>query len=223
MKNRLTYYRLCFGSLIFLCLLFSEEIHAGNLFGVRWIIDGDTIVLEDGRHVRYIGINSPEIDHKNHMAEPYGYEARNFNKKLVSTGPVRMEFDQERVDHYGRLLAYVFLPDETFINKELIKKGYACFLPRKPNRKHEKELLEAQRYAMKAKIGIWKNWKETNGRYPGNPESKRFHLDTCAFGMKIKKSNVIVFTKKWDAFRAGFAPCKKCFPGIHAELHGQMK
>ncbi len=202
---------------MFLFLLFSGETFAGNLFNVKWIIDGDTIILEDGRHVRYIGINSPEIDHKNKIAEPYGYEARNFNKKLLSEGLIRMEFDKERVDRYGRLLAYVYLKDNTFLNMELLLGGYAYCLPKKPNSKYEKELLEAQRYAMKTQRGIWKSWKGKKEQYMGNIASKRFHLDTCGFGMRIKKNNLIYFEKKWDAFQTGFAPCKKCLPDCPAK------
>jgi len=195
-------------------LLLNGVSFAGNFFHVRWVIDGDTIVLSDGRHIRYIGINAPEIEHKNQIAEPFGYTARNFNQSLISTGPIRMEFDIERIDQYGRLLAYVYSANGTFINNELIKKGYAYCLPKKPNRKHEKELLDTQRYAMKARIGIWKNREDEKGKYPGNIASKRFHLDTCMFGRRIQKRNLIVFTKKWEAFLEGFAPCKKCMPNF---------
>ncbi len=209
---RTEYHIFFFGHLIFLFYLLNGTALAGNLYHVKWVIDGDTIVLEDGRHVRYIGINSPEIDHKNQMAEPYGNTARDFNKKLISARPVQMEFDEERVDQYGRLLAYVYLPDNTCLNMEILRSGYAYCLPKKPNKTYENKLLKAQQYAMQARLGIWKSLKEKEGRYTGNIESKRFHHPTCSFGMRIKKSNIIIFSKKWGAFCAGFAPCKKCMP-----------
>nr|MBC8361511.1 thermonuclease family protein [Candidatus Desulfatibia profunda] len=83
---------------------------AQELFKVRWVNDGDTVVLTDGRHVRYIGINAPEIDHENQRAEPYGYQAKKYNEKLVLSKTICLQFDKEQYDQYGRLLAYVFLP-----------------------------------------------------------------------------------------------------------------
>jgi micrococcal nuclease len=65
--------------------------------------DGDTVVLEDDTHVRYIGMNAPEIEHEDRRAEPFGSKAKAFNKKLVYRQTVRLEFDREQHDQYGRL------------------------------------------------------------------------------------------------------------------------
>ncbi|MBW2014138.1 MAG: thermonuclease family protein [Deltaproteobacteria bacterium] len=89
--------------------LSGRPLFAHEWFHVKWVNDGDTIVLADGRHVRYIGINSPEIDHENNKAELFGYEAKKYNKTLVLSKMVRLEFDKETHDRYGRTLAYVFL------------------------------------------------------------------------------------------------------------------
>lgn len=188
-----------------------EQSFAQNWYSVRWVDDGDTIVLMDGRRLRYIGINAPEIDHKEKKAEPFGYIAKNYNKNLVLSKKVRLEFDKERHDQYGRLLAYVFLKDGSFVNEIMIKKGYAYSLYLNPNKKYNKRLFKAQRDAMIAKEGIWKKWKEQNNRYLGNKESKRFHLETCTFGKRTSLKKRIFFSSKWEAFWAGFAPCKRCF------------
>jgi micrococcal nuclease len=180
---------------------------------VKWVSDGDTIVLADGRHVRYIGINAPEIAHDNSKAEPFGYTAKKYNRFLVGSKKVRLEFDKEMHDRYGRLLAYIYLSDGTFVNKAMIEKGYAYVLPRKPNVKYEKLLLQSQRDAMSKKRGIWQNWKEDESEYFGNKFSRRFHLKSCPFGKKIKKRNWIIFKRKWDAFWSGFAPGKRCLAG----------
>jgi micrococcal nuclease len=180
---------------------------------VKWVIDGDTIVLDDGRHVRYIGINAPEIAHEDQEAEPFGYAAKKYNQYLVGSKKVRLEFDKEKHDRYGRLLAYVFLVNGTFVNKTMIKKGFACVLPRKPNVKYEGILLQSQREAMSAKRGIWGNWKEKKGEYFGSKKSRRFHLKKCPYGKRIKKRNRIFFKRKWDAFWSGFAPCERCLAG----------
>ena len=79
---------------------------------VRYVIDGDTIVLKKGTKVRYRGINSPEIPHnKNKSGEPFGWAATKRNRQLVQGRLVRLVQDDEKRDRFGRLLAYVFLPD----------------------------------------------------------------------------------------------------------------
>ena len=180
---------------------------------VRLVIDGDTIILADGRHVRYIGINTPEIEHEHQKAEPYGYQAKKYNEKLVFLKTVRLQFDKEEHDHFGRLLAYVFLLDGTFINQAMIAQGYAYLLPQKPNIKYAKILLQAQREAMSTQMGMWREMAEEAGGYSGNRRTKRFHTTTCPFGEKISLINRISFKSKRDAFRAGFAPGKRCLAG----------
>ena len=206
--------------LLHLCIILSSLLLIGataakqKWISVKWVSDGDTIVLSDGRHVRYIGINAPEIAHDNHKAEAFGYAAKKYNQSIVQSKKVRLEFDKEKYDRYGRLLAYIYLLDGTFINKEMIEKGYGYALPRKPNVKYEKMLLQTQRDAMSAKQGMWRNWNELEGEeYLGNGRSKRFHLKTCPYGKRIEKRNRVFFTRKWDAFWSGFAPCKRCMRG----------
>lgn len=182
-------------------------------YKVKWVDDGDTIVLMDGRHVRYIGINSPEIEHKDQKAQPHGYEANKFNKTMVLSKKVRLELDTQKYDRYGRLLAYVFLSNGTFVNAKMIEEGFAHCLYVKPNTKYHKKLLQFQRNAMSAEKGIWHNWKEKDEKYVGNRRSRRFHLETCPYGIKIGKRNRVSFSSRWDAFWEGFSPCKKCISG----------
>jgi len=209
MKKSIILYSVFWLFILLICAVGQSFAEGG--FNVRWVDDGDTIVLMDDRRVRYIGINAPEIDHKDKKAEPCGYSAKNYNKNMVLSKKVRLEFDKGKHDQYGRLLAYVFLEDGTFVNEVMIKQGHAYCLYRNPNKRYNKKLLKAQRDAMIAKRGIWKNWKEEKNRYLGNKESKRFHLETCTFGKRTGLKNRIFFSSKWDAFREGFAPCKRCF------------
>jgi len=205
--------------LYFLLILLSVFLFSGNAFvqewnEVKWVSDGDTIVIRDGRHVRYIGINAPEIAHDYHKAEAFGYAAKKFNQSLLRSKKVRLEFDQEKYDRYGRLLAYVFLLDGTFINKKMIEKGYAYALSRSPNVKYHRVLLQTQRDAMSSKQGMWCSWNDKEGQeYLGSERSKRFHLKTCPYGKRIGKRNRVFFTTKWDAFWSGYAPCKRCMRG----------
>ena len=202
------YLRCCLSILFF--LLTAEFAWAQNWQTAKWVNDGDTIVLTNGWRVRYLGIDAPEIDHENQSAQPYGYQAKSFNEMLVLAQKIRLEFDQERHDRYGRLLAYIFLRDGSFINTRILKKGLAYYLYRRPNVKYDKRLLKAQRDGMKAQRGLWRNWKEVKGKYIGNQNSKRFHLATCPHAKKIKRRNRTIFTTKWDAFHAGYAPATRC-------------
>ncbi len=201
-----------FRVLLFVCvtLVCASQASSDALFSVRRVFDGDTVELGNGWHVRYIGINAPEIAHPDKPGEPFGAESLAFNEKLVLTKPVRIQQDQEASDQYHRHLAYVFLQDGTFVNQEIVRNGLAYVLYQLPNITNAAVLLQSQQEAMKAGKGIWGNWKETSADYIGNKKSRRFHLKTCAFGQRTSKQNRIHFDRKWDAFWEGYAPCKKC-------------
>ena len=198
---------------IFLVLTASAA-KAEDWMHVRWVDDGDTVVLADGRRVRYIGINAPEVAHEAHgkKAEPLGNEARDFNRRLVHRKQVRLELDEEKFDPYDRLLAYVFLPGQQMVNVQMVAAGYAYLLPHWPNRRYESLLLGAQREAMQAQRGIWRLWNSAHGKRVGNRRSRRFHAAACPSSPKISPRNRIDFDSAWEAFWQGFAPAKQCLP-----------
>jgi micrococcal nuclease len=196
----------------FLFFLAQPARSADTWNQVKWVIDGDTVVLNDGRKVRYLGINAPELEHDGHQAEPFAEQAKRFNASLVCGKEVCLEFDKERTDQYGRTLAYLILRDGTLVNAEILSYGYAFLFYHPQNRKYDSILLRAQRAAMSAKKGIWKDWREIPNAYLGNKQSRRFHLSTCVFAKRIKPLNRIVFQRQWDAYWEGYAPAKQCMP-----------
>ncbi|MDD4879863.1 MAG: thermonuclease family protein, partial [Candidatus Omnitrophica bacterium] len=104
-------------SLIFTCgSAKAEAAKSGRTEELRVarVIDGDTVVLEDGRHVRYIGMDTPE------RGKPYYGEAKKENERLVKGKTVKLEYDVGKADKYGRTLAYVYV-DNIFVNAELVK------------------------------------------------------------------------------------------------------
>jgi len=119
------------------------------------VYDGDTIELDNGEIIRYIGIDTPEICHPYKPVEYYGEEAYRFNKKLVDGKRVGVELDVQKKDKYGRTLAYIYLEDGTFVNAELIKQGYAQILTIPPNVKYQDLFLKLQREAREARRGLW--------------------------------------------------------------------
>lgn len=181
-------------------------------FRVVHVIDGDTIVLENGRHVRYIGIDAPEIFHKKKTAQPFGVAARAYNRKLIQGTRVTLEFDVERKDAYQRWLAYVYDKEKKLLNRLMLQRGYAYCLVIYPNTQHLNLLLQAQRAAMDKGLGIWKYWGDRKERVVGNSRTMRFHLATCPYGRRILKQNRMRFNSIREAFWEGYAPCKRCLP-----------
>ena len=203
-------------TLSFLALLFwNASLSAGEWVRITRVADGDTVELGYGRRVRYIGLNAPEINHEFNTAEPFGFEARDRNAVLVGSSKIRLEFDVERFDAYGRTLAYVFLPDKSLVNEKLLQEGLAYCFYKMPNVKYADRLLQAQREAMHARRGIWKDGREKEeGRYLGNRNSRRLHLADCPEVKRVYSRNRVVFATRWDAFWAGYSPSKECLPAF---------
>lgn len=121
---------------------------------VKRVIDGDTIQLENGEKVRYIGINTPEINDKRSNLSCYGEEARLQNKKLVENKEIRLIKDVSDKDKYGRLLRYVYV-NNLFVNLELVKQGFAQVSTYPPDIKHQQEFILTEQKARREKIGLW--------------------------------------------------------------------
>lgn len=121
---------------------------------VTEVIDGDTIRLETGETVRYIGIDTPETRHPNKPVECFGKEASQKNIDLVLGRNVKLVKDVSEVDRYGRLLRYVYV-GETFINEELVKEGYAYSSAFPPDISQQELLNEAQKSAQERVLGLW--------------------------------------------------------------------
>lgn len=122
---------------------------------VKRVVDGDTIELENGEKVRYIGINTPETVDPRKSVECFGKEASNKNKELVEGKKVRLEKDISDRDKYNRLLRYVYLENGTFINLELVKQGYAQVSTYPPDVKFQSDFQNTQDEAKKSKLGLW--------------------------------------------------------------------
>lgn len=124
---------------------------------VRYVVDGDTVWLKDGRKVRLIGIDTPEIGHQGRASEPYARKARRRLQALLDAhgrhiGLVR---DRERRDHYHRTLAHLFLHDGTSIEAYLLREGLGTGFVVPPNLRFLGCYRAAERRARKARRGIW--------------------------------------------------------------------
>lgn len=115
---------------------------------VARVLDGDTVVLDFGERVRYLGINAPEA------GERHAAEATARNATLVLGRTVTLETDTELRDHYGRMLAFVHVGG-TSVSATLVQEGLAHVLLIPPNGMHAEALLALQREAQAARRGIW--------------------------------------------------------------------
>lgn len=122
---------------------------------VTAIVDGDTVVLEDGRRLRYIGIDTPETVEPGAPVQCFGPEASERNQALVLGKTVLLESDVNDLDRFGRLLRYVFLEDGTMVNRVLVEEGYAISKAYPPDTRHQDSLDAAQEAAKAAGRGIW--------------------------------------------------------------------
>lgn len=118
---------------------------------VTQVIDGDTIIIEGGYRVRYIGIDAPEVYPR---PEAYGIQAWQANRELVEGKRIHLERDISETDKYGRLLRYVYV-DGIFVNAELVGQGLAQAKAYPPDTKYQGYLEKLEQEARKAERGIW--------------------------------------------------------------------
>lgn len=131
----------------------STNDFAGSYKVIR-VIDGDTIEIEGGERVRYIGMDTPETVDPRNPVQCFGKEASDRNKELVEGKTVRLVKDVSETDKYGRLLRYVYVGDE-FINLELVKQGFAYSDTVPPDVKYQSLFIAAQKNARQAGVGLW--------------------------------------------------------------------
>jgi micrococcal nuclease len=131
----------------------EEKVETKGVFVTR-VIDGDTIEIEGGQKVRYIGIDTPETVDPRTSVQCYGEEAAAENKKLVEGKQVRLEKDVSNTDKYGRLLRYIYVGD-VFVNKFLVEQGFAFSSSYPPDIKYQDIFTKAEKEARGAKRGLW--------------------------------------------------------------------
>ncbi len=131
----------------------KQNINDGTFLVTR-VIDGDTIEIEGGQKIRYIGIDTPETVDPRKPVQCFGKEASNRNKQLVEGKRVHLEKDITETDRYGRLLRYVYL-ENIFINLLLVQEGFATSYSYPPDIKYQDKFIEAGRIARDKKNGLW--------------------------------------------------------------------
>ncbi len=203
-------------------------------YKVSRVIDGDTIEIEGGERVRYIGIDTPETVDPRKPVQCFGVEASNKNKELVEGKTVRLEKDTTDRDKYNRLLRYIWVGD-TFINLEMVKQGFAYSYSYPPDIKYQDQIVAAQQEAEKNKNGLWaacpldasksatvpdseiiKSDSSSNCAIKGNISTtgeKIYHLSGCGSYEKTKieeSRGEKWFCSEAEAQAAGFRKALNC-------------
>jgi len=133
----------------------ASDAPASETARVAHVIDGDTFVLVDGRHVRLIGINAPELGKDGRPDQPLAREARQYLAELIDQQRVSLSSEQENHDRYGRWLLHARLSNGDSVEEKLLLKGLAWVVAIPPNIGQLEKLLRAENMAREAKRGVW--------------------------------------------------------------------
>lgn len=183
------------------------------LIPVEHVYDGDTVRLADGRKVRLLGINAPEVEGRTKTAEAGGEAAKRWLTEALKNRRVRLVRDVEKKDKYGRTLAYVFTEQKRNINLALVEAGLAVVSIFPPNLQYAEALTAAQAEAEAAGRGIWgraeyapkpvgqitakhgKGWQRVVGIVTGLHNTRKYvHLIfSSRFDARIERKNLALF------------------------------
>jgi micrococcal nuclease len=187
-------------------------------------VDGDTIEIkwnDQTERLRLIGVDTPETVHPSKGEQPYGREASNYTKQVLTGQTVLIEFDVNARDKYNRLLGYVYLHNGTFFNASLIGQGYAQLMTYPPNVRWSTLFQQLQITARESKRGLWalspgsssgqSTVPASNGcNIKGNVNSKGekiYHLPGQQFYNVTKAEQM--FCSEEAAQRSGFRKAKR--------------
>ena len=146
-------------------------------YAITHFVDGDTIIVNMNGHdetIRFIGADTPETHKPNTPVQCYGPEASAYTKQRIGNKRVQLVSDPLSTDRdrYKRLLRYVYLPDGTNLNQELIAKGYAFYYPYFPFTK-SLDFEQSEKSAIRSGLGLWSKCHPTptdSGGFVSNPE-----------------------------------------------------
>lgn len=178
----------------------QEEFKEVKTYLVTKVIDGDTITIEGGQVIRYIGIDTPETVHPSKPVECFGTEASNKNKELVEGKRVKLEKDVSETDKYGRLLRYVWIGD-LFVNDYLVREGYAYAYTYPPDVKYAEQFVQAQQEARENNRGLWDTCKEPEEETKTTCEAKYLDEYQCSNNWLMRRYQNSDCVLEWKSYQ----------------------
>jgi micrococcal nuclease len=193
------------------------RVSNGGTYRVRSVVDGDTIVLENGLHVRYHGVNCPEAGHFVKDPAPLSAEATARNIALVEGKQVRLKLAAEPLDKYGRVIATVYLAEEKEdIGRKMLREGLGRIMTIGLTPEQQAALKECENAARASKLGLWglEDKARAAGAKPycASTTGKVYHVSVCSVAARIKAANLHEYATAEDAETAGLTPCSVCKP-----------
>lgn len=225
--------------LVGLCLPVFAAPETGR---VSYVIDGDTVVLESGEHVRLLNINTPELGKRGMPTEPFAKAAQKFTRELLEDKQVKLVYGKRKKDKYKRLLAHVYTQQGVWANAALVKQGLAHVYTFEDNRQQGKALLELENAARQEKRGIWQHprWQvyQAQGDIPAQMIGKFAIVEGKVKNTALVRGRVYLnFGDDWrtdfsveippkfkNNFKdAGIAAPHKYYKGKHVRVRGILK
>jgi endonuclease YncB( thermonuclease family) len=171
------------------------------------VYDGDTLTLGDQRRVRFLGIDAPELKEK----QPFAEEAKQFVQNLCRKGQdIWLSFEGDRQDHYGRLLAFLWVPQGkgwVCVNEAIVAAGLATvYVPNASSKLFNKDkLIALQREARLHKRGMWSKFQDTLVVKTSNGAA--YHIRSCSY---LESTHHLTEMRSSQAADLGLHPCRKC-------------
>ena len=191
----------------------DTECHVEESAVCTKVVDGDTIYLDNGKKVRFVGVNTPERG-----AEGY-ITSKNFVQKLCLNKEVGIDIDDRKHnDKYGRTLAVVIV-DGKNVNEMLLKEGLAEIMYMPPSEFYpydwagsDTHVADTHSSSSSSPASDTSSSSSGSGSYVGNSNSGKFHVAGCGSVSKMSEKNKVFFSSRDEAINQGYQPCKICNP-----------
>mgnify|MGYP002522558653 FL=1 len=176
-------------------------------------VDGDTIYLDNGKKIRFVGVNTPERGVEGYIA------SKNFVQKLCLNKKVGIDIDDRKHnDKYGRTLAVVIV-DGKNVNEMLLKEGLAEIMYMPPSEFYPYDwagtnthVADTHSSSSASTSSQTSSGSSDSGSYVANANTGKFHVSGCDSVSKMSEKNKVFFSSRDEAINQGYVPCKICNP-----------
>lgn len=189
----------------------DTECHVEEKAVCTQVVDGDTIYLDNGEKIRFVGVNTPERGVEGYIT------SKNFVQKLCLNKEVGIDVDDSKHnDRYGRTLGVVIV-DGKNVNEMLLKEGLAEIMYMPPSEFYPYDWANentptSDDHSSSTTSSSSSSSSSDSGSYVGNSNSGKFHEASCSSVNKMSEGNKVFFSNRDDAINQGYVPCKRCNP-----------
>lgn len=190
----------------------DTECHVEKSAVCTKVVDGDTIYLDNGDKIRFVGVNTPERGVEGYIA------SKNFVQKLCLNKKVGIDVDDAKhSDRYGRTLGVVIVGGKN-VNEMLLKEGLAEIMYMPPSEFYPYNWADSSTHIPNSEHSYSNTYSKdsssssSSGSYIGNSNTGKFHELSCKWGQKISSHNKVTFNSRNEAISQGYQPCKVCNP-----------